>query len=265
MPKLAELQLPQLPALPALHLPRLPELRLRPGRRLGSGGADLQNDGFVTSDLVQDLTSGSEEWRLQIERQGVRVWRRAVPGSPYDEIRGNGLIKVPPKVVLALLKVADEEVVRQYNPLYGSGYDLQQIDGSTKVSYASVRAVFPFKPRDTVTRIAFRELPGKGGTAVLQRAVTHSAMPTRPGYVRAEILRGMFLVQPVKRRPGVTNFTFTQQVNVGGIIPPWLMNQLVAQDAIQLLKRISKTSRRRAAAERGGRDKLEEESAVEAL
>ena len=87
----------------------------------------------------------------------------------------------------ALLQDADEEVIRQYNPLYDRGYDLQEVDANTKVSYGAVRAVFPFKPRDTVTRVAFRELPASagGGNVVLQRAVKHPSMPKRSGYVRA--------------------------------------------------------------------------------
>ena len=35
--------------------------------------------------------------------------------------------------VLALLRASDAETIRQYNPMYASGYDLQQIDPNTKV------------------------------------------------------------------------------------------------------------------------------------
>ena len=147
---------------------------------------------------------------------------------------------------MLLVQDADEEVIRQYNPLYDSGYDLQEIDANTKVSYGAVRAVFPFKPRDTVTRVAFRELPASagGGNVVLQRAVKHPLMQKRNGYVRAEILRGMFVVQSVQGAPGVTNFTFTQQINVGGLPPAWLINQLVANDGVQLFTRLDSAARR---------------------
>lgn len=146
----------------------------------------------------------------------------------------------------ALLQDADEEVIRQYNPLYDRGYDLQEVDANTKVSYGAVRAVFPFKPRDTVTRVAFRELPASagGGNVVLQRAVKHPSMPKRSGYVRAEVLRGMFVVQPVEGSPGLTNFTFTQQINVGGLPPAWLINQLVANDGVQLFTRLDSAARK---------------------
>jgi hypothetical protein len=37
--------------------------------------------------------------------------------------------------VLALLRASDAETIRQYNPMYASGYDLQQLDPNTKVSW----------------------------------------------------------------------------------------------------------------------------------
>ena len=53
--------------------------------------------------------------------------------------------------------------------MYDRGYDLEVVDGTTKVSYGSVRSIFPFKPRDTVTRVAFRELPSGAGGGTLAR------------------------------------------------------------------------------------------------
>ena len=60
----------------------------------------------------------------------------------------------PQQVTLTLEKVS-------YDTLAAArGYDLEaEDDGATRVSYALVRGVFPFKPRDTVTRVA--ERPGQ--------------------------------------------------------------------------------------------------------
>ena len=78
-------------------------------------------------------TREGEDWSLRAERDGVCVWRRRVAGSPHDEIRGNGLIDAAPRQVLSLMRRSDEETIRKYNPTYESGYDLQQLDGDTKV------------------------------------------------------------------------------------------------------------------------------------
>ena len=228
---------PRLPPLRALQgelLRRLQQPLRKSLRPQTAGSLDLG----AIEEMVSDSVSCNESWVLKVSKDQVRVWRRSDEGCAYDEVRGNGLIRAPPAVVLALLKQGDADTIREYNPMYDDGYDLQQIDKNTKVSYGSVRAIFPFKPRDTVTRVALRELPNVGGTVLLLHAADHSAMPERPGYVRAKILKGMHLVQPVKGKPGLTNFTFTQQVNAGGVLPAWLMNVLIAQDAVVFIQRL---------------------------
>ena len=162
-------------------------------------------------------------------------------GSPFDELRGNGILDAPPAKVLALLQSGEAETIRLYNPMYDQGYDLQQLDAQTKISYGTARSIFPFKPRDTVTRVAERQL-GNGTSVLVLHAVDHDDKPVTSAFVRAKILRGMHLMQPVPRAAGKTNFTFTQQINAGGIIPAWLMNALIAQDAVQFVQRLGKVS-----------------------
>lgn len=116
----------------------------------------------------------------------------------------------------------------------------------TRTSFPSCR--FLCAPSDGLDGCAFdvrrelSQLKPMGGTAILQQAVAHPAMPPRSGYVRAEILRGVFVVQPVRGNARVTNFTFSQQVKVGGIVPAWLMNTLIAQDAVVFVKRLGKAA-----------------------
>ena len=45
-------------------------------------------------------------------------------------------------------------------------------------------------------------------------------------------------------QPGKTNFTFTQQINTGGVIPAWLINVLITQDAVQFVKRIGAVAKK---------------------
>ena len=189
------------------------------------------------------MLTGVDGWTLKVEKGNVRVWARSVAGSKFREVRGNGIVDAPPAKVLALLRASDAATIRQYNPMYASGYDLQQLDPNTKVSYGTARKVGPMKPRDTVTRVAFRELPS-GGTVLMLRAVDHADKPLSSKYVRARILRGMHLVQPVHGAAGKTNFTFTQQVDCGGALPAWLMNILITQDAVQFIERIGKVRAR---------------------
>ena len=125
-----QLKLPQV-RMPELH----PDLkRLAQGLKR-EGGAGRIAGGDNPAAFVTELT-GVDGWELKHEKDGVRVWRRSVAGSPFGEIRGNGIVDAPPAKMLALLQSGDAEVIRQYNPMYDEGEDLQQLDAKTKVRSA---------------------------------------------------------------------------------------------------------------------------------
>lgn len=193
--------------------------------------------------FVKDATSPNAGWTLKVERDdGIRVWRRTVFGSRASEIRGNGILEASPKDVDALMQCPDERIIRLYNPMYQSGYDLEKVDSETRISYGLARSIAPFKPRDTVTRVAHRKLKD-GSTVLILHAVEHKKAPQEKGVVRAQIMRGMYLMQPIENQPTRTNFTFTQHIDVGAYVPSWLMNTIITKDAVNFVKRLSKTSR----------------------
>ena len=174
---------------------------------------DISSPSEVTQ-MVDDATNSDESWCLKTESGGVRVWRRSMPDSTFDMVRGSAILDVEPRAVVRLFETTDEELIRQFNPMYDSGWDLERIDRVSKVAYARVRSAFPgFKPRDTVTRVTQLRI-GPRGEVFLLRAVEHRAMPPQRGCVRAQILNGMNLVQPVPGDVRKTNFTFTQQANI---------------------------------------------------
>jgi len=223
--------------LPSPRWPKLQSLQ-------GSARDTFHGDKVV----VLDAMHAGSDWSLKVNRDGVKVWQRTLPGCPYAEIRGNALLRASPNAVVALMRQSDEETIRQYNPTYESGYDLETLDADTKVTYGAAKRFFPFKPRDTVTRIAFRRFPAGsidsvGGSALVLRAIEHRAMPPRRGFVRARVIRGVTLIQPVRRQPGMTNFTFTQQVDAGGIIPPWMINRVIAIEAVSFMQRVGQAAR----------------------
>eukprot|EP00966_Prymnesium_polylepis_P151772 3506141-Prymnesium_polylepis.1 len=76
-----------------LHLPRLDTTAL-PDLRLPSLPSRTATD---SNAFVVDATRSGDEWSLRVERDGVRVWRRSVPGSAHAEVRGNGLIRASPE------------------------------------------------------------------------------------------------------------------------------------------------------------------------
>ena len=71
-------------------LPKIPVDAMRLAVR--RDGAYSESTAFV-----KEVTRSSEDWTLRVEREGVRVWRRSVPGTAHAEVRGNGLINASPR------------------------------------------------------------------------------------------------------------------------------------------------------------------------
>lgn len=131
------------------------------GPRVGEASAEGEDVESIYA-FVADATSADPSWKMKLNKNGVHVWRRQIPGSRVDEVRASGIIDASPEAVMELLCDHEADVIRSYNPLYDEGYDVCTIDVRTRLSYASVRAFFPLKPRDTLTRVAKWELPRLG-------------------------------------------------------------------------------------------------------
>ncbi|CAM9266303.1 unnamed protein product, partial [Choristocarpus tenellus] len=94
----------------------------------------------------------------------------------------------------------------KYNPMVESGNDIEIVDRDTKISWTATMGIWPCRPRDFVTLITRTKLDD-GSVAILNKATTHPKAPVSKGYVRAEIMQGVFLVQEVPKDPTSSTFT----------------------------------------------------------
>jgi len=194
---------------------------------------------------VAETMAGWAEPVVGPTADGVRIWRRSVAGSAWDEVRGSGIIESKPENVVALFETSDVNIIRSFNPCYDSGHDIEHYSPSAKAAYARLKSVFPgLKPRDSVTAVERHELSDElgGGTVFLLKAIEHRRAPLVNGCVRAKLL-GMNLIQPVPGEPDKCEFTFTQVVDPGGAVPARIMNMLVSHQAVEIFTRIRKAAR----------------------
>ena len=208
--------------------------------------------------VVADATHG--EWGTSRRTTARRAWRRPIVGSDHVEVRVNGVLSAPPGVVLALLRSHDDDVVKSYAPRYESGRVLERYGGWNRgepvrdhVFYARYKGDWPYKPRETVTRISEHSLgsvgrgalPGgvlPGGTLRLMRPTEHAEAPERPNEVVRARLHGVQLVIPVPGQPRWTNLTSVMFVEAGGQLPPKVVDAAAADDAVNLIGRVAETA-----------------------
>mgnify|MGYP001213679623 CR=1 FL=1 len=76
--------------------------------------------------------------------RGVSVFRRTVAGSRWEEVKGEGLLACTPASAIKLFETNDETLIRTFNPLYDSGYDVQRFSASAKVAALSSLVAMPY-------------------------------------------------------------------------------------------------------------------------
>ena len=63
-----------------------------------------------------------------------------VKGSNWDEVKGQGVLECEPSAVVALFATNDVDIIRTYNPLYHSGYDIERFSETAKAAYGRVNS-----------------------------------------------------------------------------------------------------------------------------
>lgn len=193
--------------------------------------ADSLND-KVLRRALECLDQGEADgWEFVTETNGVRVHRKSLPSmdgklSKYCCVKATGILAASPADILTLFE--DNTRVAEYNKFYAEGRDLEAINDCTKVVWAASPPMFFFKARDFCTVVHYRKLQD-GTVVVVNRAVEHPDAPRTDKYVRAEILMGANIIQPVVGKPHQALFTIVTQVDPGiKFAPPSIVNKVVS-------------------------------------
>lgn len=165
-------------------------------------------------------------WTKIRSEDGINVYRKFMgmgPGFQYACVRCGAVINASLSNVYNLFD--DDSRIREYNSFYERGKDIEVFNDNTRIVWSASPPVFPFKARDFCTVIHTRKL--KDGTIViLNRATTHSDAPPTSKYVRASVIFGANILQPVENSSNKCKLTMITQVDPGGFTPPMIINHV---------------------------------------
>ncbi|KAG5176422.1 hypothetical protein JKP88DRAFT_261508 [Tribonema minus] len=207
-----------------------------------------QRNQALSAEALKDmewLLSGELGWEPVLDGE-TQVWKMTMPDSAFIFVKAMATIDASPVALREVLAPGELDIVKMYNPVITEGRDIEYLGRDSKISWSSTMPMWPCRGRDFVTFINRIRLPD-GGTAIIQKATTHPQYPAPgPGYdtVRAEILHGLFLVQPVPGESHRSQFTMVQHLNPGGKIPAWLTNQLAARTPASFVTALGRVAQR---------------------
>jgi len=195
-------------------------------------------------DNVETALQRDDLWELINECDGVKVWRtfenikelhssssrtaslaRNNNNNSKNDvavIRSEVILNSSPQKVYQLFM--DNSRVHEYNENCVELHDIEYLNDNTKVNWCATGKFGPFKARDFVTAVHFRELVGRHrasfgvGYVSIAANIEHSKLPPTSNYVRSQIQLAATLMIPIPGQPNKTKFIQVTQVGeLGGV------------------------------------------------
>ena len=156
-----------------------------------------------------------DDWEFLYTRDGIDVFRKAMPGTPAHAFKGFGFVDARLEVIGTVLR--DIEAYPLWVARCKETVILKDIDFNTKIFYSVVDTPPPFKGRDMVLENDTVYHIEKGTAEVVFRLSDQQLVPPDDKYIRVPDISGEYLLEYFGRDK--TRVTFTYQGCPGGNVP----------------------------------------------
>lgn len=161
-----------------------------------------------------------EAWRLEKDKDGIKVWNRRTPNSALKEYRASVVLQTSMDKILAFLKNTSLYDKWMYKVDEGSVKVIKRNNENDYYTYMTISAPL-IKSRETITHMVFNAPDAKGAILItLDGAPT--LLPKNDKYVRIEKTKGFFKITPLGN--GKVEFLHQAYGSPGGGIPDVLAN-----------------------------------------
>lgn len=174
--------------------------------------------------------SSDAKWEQFDEADGIRMFRRDVPGSSVVALRGEGFISAPIARVASVL--VDRKRSTEWIDRLVKTKVIRHISETEAVNWNHIRTPSPLKDRDFVFKTLITTNPAKKQVVFSYHSVTDSLAPEYDAYVRGSFQSGKFELTMVERtnKDGAktrgTNVVAEVLVDPRGSVPSFLVNMV---------------------------------------
>jgi hypothetical protein len=180
---------------------------------------------FVVASILLATTpvalAGEPDWTEIEDDDGIRVWKREVPGSSFVEFRGAGEVKANLRNILAVLH--DQERKTEWLNRCVENRLVRARGIGDNTIYNRTGSGFPLvDDRDIVVRSSLEILREKRQVRIDVKNVEDPLAPPVDGVVRMPKLVLAWTLE--YRGKDATHVTYQVQADPGGMLPAWVVN-----------------------------------------
>ncbi|GAB4038981.1 START domain-containing protein [Spirosoma gilvum] len=169
------------------------------------------------------LGQGRDEWKLEKDKNGIRVYSRHLDGSRLKEIRVDCDIQASLSQLVAFLSDVDQYSQVVYKNK--SAQLLRRVSETEFYYYSESEMPWPATNRDLVIHLRLAYDPTSRVLQINTNSVT-DMVPPKEGLVRVAFWQAVWHVSALADNKMHVSYTF--QVDPGGTLPAWLVNATAA-------------------------------------
>ncbi len=199
---------------------------------------------------IPSLQATENEWKHVMDKDGIKVSKRLIPGTNRYEFKGVGVIDATAGTIAAIIEDVPGTPKWQKNCLHAEVVKWVQDD--KQIQYWICPAPWPVKDRDVEfevnTKVDLNRIEkdlNTGSRIVVKiKALDTPVEPVNKKYVRLKRLRVKWVLEGIAG--GKTNLTYTVQPDFGPSVPdtfPNFMGKKLPYDTIIGLRKISKSKK----------------------
>lgn len=145
---------------------------------------------FALSSLAYADTPSAPKWEMFDEEDGIRMFRRDVPGSSIVALRGEGFVAAPITRVASVL-IDRKRSVEWIDRLVKTKV-LRQLSETESINWNHIKTPTPLKDRDFVFKSVLSTNPAQKQVLFSYYSVTDKLAPATDDYVRGSFKTGKF-------------------------------------------------------------------------
>lgn len=180
--------------------------------------------------LLLTAAAGAEEWKLERNRDGIKVYTRRVEGISFKEYKG--VIRLDASLSTIIAVFDDYKAATEWIDTCSSMELVERISPMENYTYSYNPAPWPVKDRDAVVHSRTSQDPETLIVTVKQNAAPDKKARTRKA-VRVEFIQSLWTLTP--QQDGSTELIYQALSDPGGGLPAWLVNSVAISQPFNTL------------------------------
>ena len=194
---------------------------------------------FIASLLTPTITSNADfqkkvndsEWKLEKDKNGIKVYTRHVEGYVIKEFKAIATIEASIEVVLA--EVMDAEHLEEWMANISSARTIENKKNGDIIMYYQLALPWPMQDRDAISE---NHIIRGADSTIVKTILKPDYLPEEPDLIRMRSANGGWVLKPLANNRCHVTYQFV--ANPSTKVPGWIANMFIVDSPYQTIRNL---------------------------